>query len=264
MTAANLVAFATENIDTATVGRVLGAADVGYYNIAWRLSNFPATGIGYIVGRVMFPVYATIKDDRPAFREAFLTNVRRVALVSLPVGVGILLAARPLVVGIFGQRWEPAVAPLEILAIYGLTRAFAGTTVPVLQAAGRPRLVFVLQVWLLAVLCAGLFTLTPAFGIDGAAGAVTLASAVTLVPAFRFALRTLDLPLRTLLEAIERPVVCTLLLALCLLALRLTTDLGALSELALLTVCGLVVYAGSAFVLARGELRAITTAFRSS
>jgi O-antigen/teichoic acid export membrane protein len=73
----------------------------------------------YIVGRVMFPVCATIQQDRSAFRAAFLSNVRRVALVSLPVGVGILLAADPIIVGVFGERWEPAVVPLQILAVFG-------------------------------------------------------------------------------------------------------------------------------------------------
>jgi O-antigen/teichoic acid export membrane protein len=252
-------------VDTATVGRLLGAADVGYYNMAWRLSNFPATGIGYIVGRVMFPAYATLQQDRAAFRNAFLTNVRRVALVSLPVGVGILLAAHPIVVAVFGSRWEPAVAPLQILAVFGLIRAFAGTTGPVFQAAGRPQLVVLLNVCQLAALCTALFTLTPEFGIKGAAAAVTLAAAATLVPAFRLALRILDLRPRELLANVERPAVCSVPLAACLLALQVPTGgLGDGLELAVLVICGAVVYAVSALALARGEIRAITTAFRST
>jgi O-antigen/teichoic acid export membrane protein len=264
LTAANIVYFIDQNVDTATVGALLRATDVGYYNMAWRLSNLPATGIGYIVGRVMFPLYATIQHDRPAFRAAFLSNVRRVALVSLPVGVGILLAADPIVVGIFGERWEPAVVPLQILAVFGVIRAFTGTATPVLQAAGKPQLVLVLSVWHLAVLCAGLFTLTPWFGLNGVAAAVTLASVATLAPAFWLATRALELPLRQLITNVERPAACSLPLAVCLLAVRVPTDrLTAGIQLLLLVICGLTVYAGSALVLARDELQAITAAFRS-
>ena len=264
MTAANLLAFIDQNVDTATVGRLLGSADVGYYNMAWRLSNLPATGIGYIVGRVMFPAYATLQRDKSAFRDAFLSNVRRVALVSLPVGVGILLAAHPIVVAVFGRRWEPAVVPLQILAVFGLIRAFAGTTGPVLQAAGRPQLIALLNVWQLVALCAALFTLTPAFGIEGAAAAVTIAAALVLVPAYWLALKVLDLGFRELVANVERPVVCSVPLALCLLALQLpTAGLDDGLELALLVVCGAAVYVASALAFARGELRAITAAFRS-
>jgi O-antigen/teichoic acid export membrane protein len=265
MTLANLLALVDENIDTATVGRLLGAADVGFYNIAWRLSNLPATGIGYIVGRVMFPAYSTLQQDKAAFQHVFLTNVRRIALVSLPVGVGILLTAHPIVVGIFGRRWEPAVVPLQILAVFGVVRAFAGTTAPVLQAAGRPQLIVFLNLWQLAALCVGLFSLTPPFGIKGAAAAVTLAAIAVLVPAFWLALRTLDMSLRELLANVERPAVCSVPLAISLVVLQVaTTRLDDGLELAVLVACGVAVYAASALAFARGEIQAITTAFRST
>jgi O-antigen/teichoic acid export membrane protein len=265
MTLANLIALVDQNIDTATVGRLLGSADVGFYNVAWRLSNLPATGIGYIVGRVMFPAYSTLQQDRAAFRHVFLTNVRRIALVSLPVGVGILLAAHPIVVGVFGQRWEPAVEPLQILAVFGVVRAFAGTTGPVLQAAGRPQLIVLLNLWQLAALTAGLFLLTPAFGIDGTAAAVTIAAIAVLVPAFWLALRTLDLRLRELLVHVERPAACSVPLAISLFALGVATrPLDDGLALAVLVASGAAVYAASAFAFARREIQAITAAFRST
>ena len=264
LTAANIVYFIDQNVDTATVGALLRTADVGYYNMAWRLSNLPATGIGYIVGRVMFPVYATIQHDRPAFRAAFLSNVRRVALVSLPVGVGILLAADPIVVGIFGECGSRLSHRFRSSLSFGVIRAFTGTATPVLQAAGKPQLVLILGVWHLAVLCAGLFALTPWFGLNGAAAAVTLASAATLAPALWLAMRALELPLRELLKNVARPAACSIPLAVCLLAVRMPTDhLTAGMQLLLLVISGITVYAGSALVLARDEAHAITTAFRS-
>ena len=127
------------------VGRLLQAADVGYYNMAWRLANLPATGIGYIIGRVMFPVYATLQDDRAAFQEAFLSNVRRVALFSLPVGVGIFLAAHRSSSASSASGGSRQSRRFEILAVFGLIRAFSGATAPAFQAAGKPHLLFVIN-----------------------------------------------------------------------------------------------------------------------
>jgi O-antigen/teichoic acid export membrane protein len=135
----------------------------------------------------------------------------------------------------------------------------------VIQAAGRPQLIVFLNVWQLLVLCAALFTLTPAYGINGAAVAVTLAAAAVLVPAMWCALRILELRLLELLENIERPALCSVPLAVCLVVLQFPT--GGLAdgvELALLVVCGTAVYLASALALARGELRTIAAAFRSS
>ena len=269
VTAANIIYFIDTNIDTATVGRFLSAADVGYYNMAWRLANLPADGIGYIIGRVMFPAYATLQDDKDAFREVFLSNVRRVALFSLPVGVGILIAAQPIVLGLFGQRWEPAVAPLQILAVFGVIRAFSGVTAPAIQAAGKPQLILVLNLLHLGVLCAALFTLVPtfglSFGLEGAAGAVVIAAVASLGPAYRFALRLLELPFRRLIATVERPAVCSVPLIISLLAVSaLTGSLPAGIQLLILVICGVAVYAAAILALAPGELRAISAAFRSS
>jgi lipopolysaccharide exporter len=264
VTAANVLALIDQNVDTATVGRLLGAADVGFYNLAWRLCNLPATGIGYVLGRVMFPAYATMRGDLEMFRETFVTNLRRVALASLPIGVGILIAAEPIVVGIFGARWKPAVVPLQILAVFGIVRAFAGTTGAVFQAAGRPQIVTWLNVLHLAALAAGLFTLTPRYGLRGVAVAVTAAAVVSLLVSYRAALRILDLPLATLTHELARPLSCSLPLAAALLTVLMGTHgLDPGIRLVLLVVVGGCVYAGALATVGRREVSAIAAALRS-
>jgi hypothetical protein len=77
-------------------------------------------------------------------------------------------------------------------------------------------------------------------------------------------MRALELPLRELLTNVARPALCSIPLAVCLLAVRVPTDhLTAGIQLLLMVVCGITVYAGSALVLARDELQAIIAAFRS-
>jgi O-antigen/teichoic acid export membrane protein len=265
ITAGNLIGFVDSNVDTAIVARLLGTTGVGYYNLAWRLSNLPATGIGYVVGRVMFPVYSTLQTDKPAFRDAFLINTRRVALVALPVGVGIVLAAEPIVVGLFGPEWEPAVWPLRILGVFGIVRSFVGGTGAVFQAAGRPQLIFWLSTWHFVILVTLLLALTPPFGLNGAASAVTLTVLTTTAAAFWFALRILELPLGKLLASVERPALCSVPLALALLILLYSTqDLRPALQLIVLVVGGTLVYAAAAFTIARSEVRAIGAAFRST
>jgi O-antigen/teichoic acid export membrane protein len=263
--AGNVVAFVDQNVDTVTVGRLLSSANVAYYNLAWQLANLPATGLGYIVGRVMFPAYATLQNDRAAFRDVFLTNMRRVALVSLPVATGIILAANPIVVGIFGARWQPAVAPLQILALYGLARSFTGATGAVFQAAGKPQLVLYLNVLHLLALCAALFTLTPLAGISGAAAAVSLAMFASFIPAWWLALRILELRPSELLCQIRRPAACSLPVAGALFVLsQATPGLQRTLQLILLIVVGVLVYATAALAIANDELRTIAAAFRPS
>jgi O-antigen/teichoic acid export membrane protein len=260
----NIVGLVDANVDTATVGRLLTAADVGFYNLAWRLSNLPATGLAYIVGRVMFPVYATMQDDLPAFREAFVTNIRRVTLVSLPVAVGIIVAAHPIVVGIFGRPWLPAVVPLQILGVFGLIRSYAGATGAVFQAAGRPEYVYRISLFHLVVLVGGLAALAPPYGVKGVALAVALSACASLIPSYRVALRILDLRLRDLLVRLERPAVCSLPPSVVLVVFELSTwpHLQEAARLGVLVGCGICIYAVSVCAFGRAEIRTIAAAFR--
>jgi hypothetical protein len=147
-----------QHIDTVTVGRVVGTADVGFYK--WLASVEPSrTGIGYIVGRVMF------RPTAPPARRRRLSGCvsdqccRRRAVLAA-VGVGILLAAHAMVVGVFGARVSPrpCVANLACVRCF---RAFAARTRAVIQAAGRDLVIVFLNVGSSSPL-RGAFTLTPA------------------------------------------------------------------------------------------------------
>jgi O-antigen/teichoic acid export membrane protein len=264
VTIGNFVSLVDGNIDTIVAGRIVGADGVGFYALAWRLCNLPATGLAYILGRVMFPAYAALQESKAEFREAFLTNLRRVALVSLPTGLLILVAAKPIVVGVFGAPWEPAVAPLRILAVFGIIRSFAGPTGPVFQAAGRPQLVYQISLWHLGVLSVGLLSLTRPFGIQGIAAAMTIAAFSSLLPSYWFALRVLELRPEQLAAELARPAVCSLPLAAALLAvLGLGGDLAAGVLLPVALAVAGAVYAGTVAVVGRAEVRLIRAAFRS-
>jgi PST family polysaccharide transporter/lipopolysaccharide exporter len=263
ITIGNVLGLVTDNADNAVIGRLLGAASVGVYNMAWRLANLPAVEISFIVGRVTFPLYATLQDDLPAFRRVFLTTLRRVTFVSIPVAFGILLAAEPLVIGIFGEKWRAAVAPLQILAVFGIVRTFAGITGAVFQACGRPQLIYWIGLGHAAVLFSMLFLLAPSHGVEGVAVAEVTAAVASAIPSYIFTIRTLDLGAHDFVSALERPLACTAAVAVAILGARAATN-GAQAAVQLAAVAGVgtVVYAASMLTFGRSELRTITAAFR--
>ncbi len=89
---ANLLNIVSNTIDNVVVGRLLGTAAVGFYAITFRLADFPNSVIGYIVGRVMFPVYAILQNNLTEFRRTYVQNLQRVALLALPVSVTLAVA----------------------------------------------------------------------------------------------------------------------------------------------------------------------------
>ena len=124
MSATNILNIANNTADNVVIGRVVGTTALGFYAVAFRLADFPNTVIAHIVGRVMFPVYSLLQNEIVRFRRAFIQNLQRIAVLALPVSVTILVCAEPLVLGLFGPKWEEAIGPLRILAAYGLVKLF--------------------------------------------------------------------------------------------------------------------------------------------
>jgi O-antigen/teichoic acid export membrane protein len=263
ITASNVVLLVNDNADNAVIGRLLGATSVGVYNLAWRLSNLPATTVSFIVSRVTFAVYSTLQDDADQFRQVFLTTLRRMAFLSIPISIGILIAAEPLVVGIFGAPWKPAVVPLQVLAVFGMSRTLAGATSAVFQASGRPQLNYQLGLWHSAVLFSSLYLLARPYGVRGVAWAEVAASVATMLPCYFFALRILELPLRELLAQLAKPAACSSAVAVALLGARVgVTALTPIVQFVILVLVGLAAYGAGMFAFGRSELTTIIQASR--
>ncbi|MGH3001800.1 MAG: lipopolysaccharide biosynthesis protein [Gaiellaceae bacterium] len=262
ITASNVLLLVNDNADNAVIGRLLGASSVGVYNLAWRLSNLPATQVSFIISRVTFAVYAELQDDLDQFRAVFLTTLRRIAFLSIPLALGILIAAKPIVVAIFGETWKPAVVPLQVLAIFGMSRTFAGVTSAVFQASGRPQLNYQLGLWHSAVLFSSLYLLARRFGVEGVAWAEVAASVSTMIPCYFFATRILELPLRELLGELAMPAFCSLTVAGSLLATRVAvTPLDPAVQLVVLVAIGLGAYGAAMLTFGRHELSTIVRTF---
>jgi lipopolysaccharide exporter len=260
----NLLALVNGALDTAVVARLLGAQAVGYYSVGYKLADMPTNVIGYVVGRVMFPAYARLQDDTAAFRRAFLQNLERVALLVLPASVLLFVAADPIVDGLLGEQWHAVIAPLRILAVYGVARGFAAPCGSVFQAAGRPQLVALWSLPHALLVVPLLIVLSHRWGVVGAAAAVTTAFAASAIPAFVSAARLLEVGGGDLLRTLSRPIACSALLGAVLLGLRPPiAELPAAAALAVAVAAGAAVYVLAVAVLARAALSPVVSGLRS-
>jgi PST family polysaccharide transporter len=129
------------NADNYLIGKYCGAAELGAYARAYQLMLMPVSQITSVVSHVLFPALSHIQDDLPRFREVLLKSHRMIALVSFPVGVGLLALAEPLVLTFFGQKWRDVISLLRILAINGAGRSLS-TQELVFNSLGRTDLTF--------------------------------------------------------------------------------------------------------------------------
>jgi len=252
-------------IDNIAIARLLGTTALGYYAIAFRVADFPNSVIGHVVGRVMFPVYSILQDDLQAVRRAYLQNLQRIAIVALPVSVGIAVAAKPIVLALFGEKWLLAVTPLRILAFYGLLKSFAAPSGELFKGIGKPHLGPLSAIPHLALAVPILYVLIKTLGLDGAALGMLIVMACIGLPVMFLAMRTVRISTVDMVRALARPILCSVLLAVALtLLLRATESLTPVISLVILVGAGSLVFFGAAAIFARPVLAPIWVSIRET
>ena len=248
----NILNIANNTADNAVIGRVLGTTALGFYAVAFRLADFPNTVIAHIVGRVMFPIYSLLQNEVGRFRRAFIQNLQRIAVLALPVSVTILVCAEPIVLGLFGQKWEEAIGPLRILAAYGLVKSFTSPGGEVFKGAGRPELGLATGALQVAIVVPALIVLVRTHGVEG--GALAMLIAITVCGALKLglALRLLQGGVIELGRALAPSFLCSGVLCAALLLLMPATDqLAPFVRLVVLVAAGAAVYVAATLAFAR-------------
>lgn len=263
MSGANILVLVNNTIDNIIVGRMLGAGQLGFYTVTFRIATLPDDVIGYIVGRVMFPVYSRLTEGGSEFGRVYVQNLQRVALLSIPVSVGVIVAAEPIVLGLLGEKWSAVVTPLRILAVYALVRLTAAPSGEVFKGVGKPYLLagFAALHLSLSTLC--LLLLVPRYGLNGAALGMLLPMVVVGVAVFRVSTRILGLSYARIGRALVPSYICAGILGLALLALLPVADmLPPVLGLLMLVAAGACVYVGATALFARSVITPIWAGLR--
>lgn len=138
ITLARLLWFFFTQIDVIIVGKLLGKEMLGFYSVSMQLASLPVQRISAIVNQVAFPVFSKIQSDLDQFRQFVLKAIRILSLVAFPVLWGISSIANELVLLLFGEKWETAILPLQLLALMMPFRMIANFLPSATDALGRP------------------------------------------------------------------------------------------------------------------------------
>jgi len=70
--------------DQALIAKLLGSAALGYYSLAYSISNFPANFAAQMVIPLNLPLYSRLQDDLHTLRATYLKITQLLTLLLLP------------------------------------------------------------------------------------------------------------------------------------------------------------------------------------
>jgi lipopolysaccharide exporter len=240
---AGLAGIGNRNVDYVILGTQLSPAMVGYYYRAFTIGVEYERKISGIVTRIAFPVYSRT-EDIDHMRALRRRIVRLDATMIFPLLAFFMVVAPVVVPWLFGDRWEPAVIPAQILAVAGMATMLKNTIDPLVLAVGRPRPLMVFNFCELA-LYAGMLVLASSGGnLVVVCAGVAGFRLVSLVVSYKLLLgRAIDVSLSELVGDAGAAIVACFALAAAALPVRLLLDADAVPTLAACAAAALVAYA---------------------
>lgn len=181
LTGFNFVNYFSRNADNILVGKFLGADALGLYAKAYQLFMLPIGQIAVPMSQVAIPILSSLRSQPERYVNYYRRLLDIMASLAMPATAYCAIEAEFLIEVLLGPEWMGVVPVFRILAVAGLIQAIAGTRGLVLLSCGFSRRYFH---WGLfnAILCVASFVVGLPFGIEGVAGAYTIANYAILLP----------------------------------------------------------------------------------
>jgi O-antigen/teichoic acid export membrane protein len=127
------------NVDYLLVGRYLGTAELGVYTLGFRIPDLLILQFSRILSTVIFPIYTKMRDIPNSLAKGFLFTCRYVSLITVPIGLGLALVARPFVQVAFTEKWNEAIPVVQTISLYAMLLSLAYNAGSAYKAQGRPQ-----------------------------------------------------------------------------------------------------------------------------
>ena len=216
-----------------------------------------------MVGQVTPALFSAVQHDLPEVRRYLIRVTEALALITLPLSVGMATVADQFTVVVLGDRWWPAIGPLALLSVYASARAVTTIYPHVLQALGQSARAMRYSLIGIAVLLP-LFLIGSHWGINGVALAWIIGYPAIAVPMLRAVLKASGMKLSEYFDAIRPPLRASICMAATVLTVRslVPADWPLALQFALAVGSGMLAYAGVMLGLYGDHLRTLRTLLR--
>ena len=213
LTGYNIIGFWARNADNLLLGRFAGTTELGLYNRAFSLMLLPLQQVGGVLGRVLLPLFASMRDDPERLRAAMIRLCRATAVLVFPTLLGLVAVSHDFILALYGDSWRGAIPLLMILAISGMPQIFGIAAAQVCQAMGQPRLLStwgtVYNMTAVAAIAAGL-----PWGAEGVAIGLAIRGWIVIPLEMIPSKRTIGIGAREVLTATRLPLLAAVVMEL--------------------------------------------------
>lgn len=134
------------NVYYLIIGKYFSAMELGYYTKAESFKNLPSQNLSGVVGRVSYPVLASIQDDLPRLKTYYQKLIRSTMFITFILMMGLAAIAEPMVISLIGEKWRLSIIYLQMLCFVGMFYPLHALNLNMLNVLGRSDLFLKLEI----------------------------------------------------------------------------------------------------------------------
>lgn len=260
----DILSVSIDNLGYIIIGRLFGTVELGVYTLAYRLPEMLLIGNLWIMASVTFPAFANIQKDSDNLRRGFLGTVRVVGLIAVPICLGLIIAADPIIRVVFGNQWVDAIPVLRVLALYALVTSIGYHVGDVYKATGRPNILLKMTILTLVLMIPSLL-IGSRFGLAGIAWGYVIVIFIERVISLFLATRFIEISLVEIFAQLIPSIKGGLVMAVITLGvLYISASLSPFAQLALVVLSGALSYLGILWWTERDNLIQLVNMIRKT
>jgi O-antigen/teichoic acid export membrane protein len=257
-TAWSMVMFVSRQADTLIVGKFLGAATLGLYNIAVRVMHLPVSIFGGSLHSAIYPRLVQVRENNEALRQIVLFTTLAQAIFVFPPIAAIAAASDSFFTLLLSDRWQASGELFTLLAGAAAIQTVIAINASLLQAIGRTgaRLRLTIEYaifWTISAL------ILAQFGIQAVALGSTLTILIYLPRLLQLYLGPIDCKVTDFLRVLAGPTIVALAIFVAHRGLITAIDVGPWMEIGLAIVETIVGYALLVLIGRRDIMRRVQT-----
>lgn len=250
----NVLFYIVTQGDDFLVGKVLGVAVLGVYQMAFRFSGLISTEVVLPVLKVTFPTYSKLQHDRQRMKQAYLKVLQAVSFIVFLVGILQYTLADSFVGIILGEAWSPVTGLLRILIFPACLRALQRSLVQAAKAMGHPDVQTKVGVIQVLILVALIYPAAMSGHASGVALVVLLQGAVGFIWTIRRVAPMLRLSYREFWSPVSRQFLAAVISGVGVISLRQLLPEN-LWNICIEGLAGIVLYSGITRLFCRDAVR---------
>ena len=230
-----------DNVDYIITGRLMGAAALGYYTMAYRIPELAIRSLNQVAARILFPLLSRTQSDIDSLRTFYFNYIRYISIFTFSIGTGLALVSNLFVETFMSTRWEPAILPMSLIAL-AMAISSAGYAPGVLyKSINRPEILTRVNLVKLPIIFA-LLLFCARWGFNGIAFGQVIFAVLSVCLDSIVVSRVIHLKIIKFVDALAPAIISSLVMAAIVIPIQLFLSPSGWLGLGFVSITGVVVY----------------------